>query len=94
MALRLLKVEDGNRVNTILLDAEVERVIPLFREGKEFTIDMSSEGVNPKSYDSVLQYLCEVHIPENVGATGQYIGSVGIVELKALATYIAAGAGF
>lgn len=87
MALRLLKVSDDNRINTILLDAEVERIIPLFRAGKEFKIDMWSEGVDPTNEIQVVCYLAEVHIPED-------IGRMDVAEITRLAKAIVAGAGY
>lgn len=87
MGLRLVKNAEKGRETTTLQDAEVERVIPLFRKGEAFTIDMWTEGVNPKDEKQVYDYLYSLHIPPTVGR-------LSIEELKALTAVIVAGAGY
>lgn len=86
MALRLLKSADGDRQESPLRDAEVERIIPLFRKGESFTIDMWVEGVDPRDEKQVYEYLYSLYIPP-------IVGRLTIEELKALTAVIVAGAG-
>lgn len=87
MPLRLVKNAEGDRTESPLRDAEVERVIPLFRKGEAFTLDMWTEGVDPKNAKQVYDYLFSLHIPPTVGR-------LSIEELQALTAVIVAGAGF
>ena len=87
MPLRLVKTEEGRRSHTIHLDVEVERIIPLLRKGEPFTIDMWIEGIDPKKEEQVFDYLCDIHIPED-------IGRMDPAEIRRLAQVIVAGAGF
>lgn len=87
MGLRLVKNQEQGREHTILQDAEVERIIPLFRKGEPFHIDMWTLGVDPKNEAQVFDYLSEVNISTAVGR-------LEVHELRSLAKLIVAGAGF
>lgn len=87
MPLRLVKNAEGDRAASPLRDAEVERIIPLFRKGEAFTLDMWTEGVDPKNAEQVYEYLFSLYIPP-------IVGRLSIDELKALTAAIVAGAGY